>query len=350
MKKGSKIRKVAIGYVAIVLTLTAIISVIALIYGSAVARFGDDNTMIAVVMLIAIVFFSVVCITFDYIRRRITVERPTNRILEATDAIAAGNFDVNLKITHAPNRYDDYDYIMENLNKMAAELSKTEILRTDFISNVSHELKTPLAVIQNYAMSLQGAVDDATRKEYAKTLVATAKRLTELISNILKLNKLENQELKLDFADIQLHEMLTQAVLSYEDLIDEKQLQLECDFDDVTVYSSDSLEIVWNNLLSNAIKFTDNGGKIAVSLKKIGDKAVVKIADNGCGISRESGAQIFDKFYQGDTSHSKEGNGLGLALVKKVIDVVGGEIAVESELGKGSVFTVKLACERGDEK
>ena len=128
--------------------------------------------------------------------------------------------------------------------------------------------------------------------------------------------------------------------------MDEKGLIPECDLEEVTVVSdADFLEIVWDNLLSNAVKFTESGGKIGVSVRAERGQAVVKISDTGCGISAETGLHIFDKFYQGETSHAQEGNGLGLSLVKKVIDILGGEIAVESEVGKGSTFIVKLKGE-----
>jgi signal transduction histidine kinase len=234
---------------------------------------------------------------------------------------------------------------------MAAELEKTELLKTDFISNVSHEVKTPLSVIQAYASALQDEnLDKETRKKYTNTLMQTTKRLSELITNILKLNKLENQDIAPEYERVDLTAMLSDAVLSFESIIENKELNLECDLDDVVIYSSGSyLEIVWNNLISNAIKFTDKGGSIFISLKEHLDSVEVKITDTGCGISRETGKHIFEKFYQGDTSHSGEGNGLGLPLVKKVIDILGGEISVKSEIGKGSTFTIILKGTGADE-
>ena len=227
---------------------------------------------------------------------------------------------------------------------MASELAKTEILKSDFISNVSHEVKTPLAVIQNYATLLQDeSLDNQTRKNYAQTLVSASKRITDLITNILKLNKLENQEIKQETERFSLSDALAETVLEFEPLIEKKNLQLECDFDEITINSSKSLlEIVWNNLISNAIKFTPDGGQIKITLQREERNAKVCVSDTGAGISPEIGARIFEKFYQGDTSHSREGNGLGLALVKKVIDILGGEITVQSELNKGSTFTILL--------
>ena len=233
---------------------------------------------------------------------------------------------------------------MENLNKMAIELQKNEVLKTDFISNVSHEIKTPLAVIQNYATLLQDdTLDSETRKNHAKTLIAASKRITDLITNILKLNKLENQEIQEKHEKFNLTEALAENVVEFETIIEKKNLELNCDFDDVSVFSSKSLlEIVWNNLISNAIKFTPENGKIDISLKRKGKDAEIKVADTGCGMTSEVGAKIFEKFYQGDTSHATQGNGLGLALVKKVIDILGGEISVQSEVNKGSTFTILL--------
>ena len=227
---------------------------------------------------------------------------------------------------------------------MTAELSKNELLKNDFISNVSHEIKTPLSVIQNYARVLQSEkLSKDKRDEYLKGLVTQTKKLSDLISNILKLNKLENQKIVPEIEEIDLAELLRTCTLSFEELLESKNIKLNCNIDEMKIISSASLlEIVFNNLISNAIKFTDREGKITISLKSEGDYAVVRVKDSGCGISQEVGEHIFDKFYQGDSSHSNEGNGLGLAMVKKVIDLIGGEISVESKVGVGSTFIIKL--------
>lgn len=332
-----------VGIVAFFFTVAFLVAVAVGVYGAITAR-TENRAVVAGVMLSVVIFLSVVCTVIDFVRRKITVDVPVERILEATDKIAAGDFSVRMDVRHSFSRYDEFDYIMENLNKMVAQLSETEVLHTDFISNVSHELKTPLAVIRSYATSIQSErIDGETRKRYAETLVSASERLTALITNILKLNKLENQQLTPEYEKFRLDEQLARTVISYEELIENKNLILECELDETEIFSSpDCLEIVWNNLLSNAVKFTKEGGTIGVSLKKDGEKIIVKVSDTGCGISKETGAHIFEKFYQGDTSHSREGNGLGLALVKKVIDVIGGKISVESEVDKGSTFTVTL--------
>lgn len=346
-RDGRQARISFFGYLLFFVTIAAVVTCAVLLYSFVSAESGGDSRWIAGVMLAVIFVLALLCTVFDAVRRKLMVERPVRKILDATRRITEGDFSVRLEPRHAYNQYDSYDLIMEDLNKMAAELSKTEVLRTDFISNVSHELKTPLSVIQNYAMAMQSdKLDEGTRKKYAETLVSASKRLTELIVNILRLNKLDNQEILADVEPIALGEAVREAVLQFEEPIDEKRLELECDIDDLTIRSSPSyLEIVWNNLLSNAVKFTDQGGRIRVSVKEEDGYAVVRVSDDGCGISSETGAHIFDKFYQGDTSHSQEGNGLGLALVKKVIDILGGEIRVDSVLGEGSTFTVKLKKE-----
>ncbi len=342
MKRNKKISSSVFGAVWFFLTVAAVVTVAVLVYG--MIPENSSALVRSMVMLAVILFLSLVCTGIDFVRRKITVNKPAQDILAATDKIAAGDFSVRLRISHDYRRYSQFDYIKENLNKMAAELAKTEVLHTDFISNVSHELKTPLAVIQNYAAALQNeSIGAKTRQKYADTLVSASKRLTALVTNILKLNKLENQELTPEYEKVRLGDMLAETIVQFDELIESKNLELECDLDEVELVSCPNyLEIVWNNLLSNAIKFTDAGGKISVSVKRAEGGAVVKVSDTGCGISPETGAHIFEKFYQGDTSHSKEGNGLGLALVKKVIDVIGGEITVESEEGKGSTFTLRL--------
>lgn len=333
------------GYVFLTLLVAVVVTVAIFVYIAIDSASGGNSAVIAGVMLSVIIVLAVICTLIDYLRRKFTVNRTLNEILKATDSIASGDFSINLQTKHPLSRYDEYDYIIENLNKMAAALKKTEVLHNDFISNVSHEIKTPLSVIQNYAAALlKKNLDEKERIKYADTLVSASKKLTELITNILKLNKLENQEIKPENREINLTEQLSECVIAFEDLIDKKNLRLDCDFEeDVKIVSSPSyLEIVWNNLLSNAVKFTGEGGAIAVSLKREGGKAVVKVADTGCGISPDTGKHIFEKFYQGDTSHSQEGNGLGLALVKKVIDITGGKIEIKSEIGKGTTFIITL--------
>lgn len=297
------------------------------------------------IFMFAVVFLSAtVCTILDVIRRRIMIGRPLKEILHATELMAKGNFKIRLIPHHVYQDYDEFDLIKDDLNKMAKELSKSEVLKTDFISNVSHEIKSPLSVIQSYAVALNDdKLDKATKKKYLNNLQETCKKLSNLVTNILKLNKLENNKLTPEIKRFNLSESLTNQILQYEDLIEKKKLELDCNIEqDLYIESEESyLELIWNNLINNAIKFT-NQGKISISLKKENGEYIVVVSDTGCGMDKETGSHIFDKFYQGDSSHSKEGNGLGLALVKKVIDVLGGTIKVESEVGVGTTFTVSI--------
>ena len=299
--------------------------------------------IISIALIITSLEISLLLTFADVIRRKIMIERPLKEILKATEKIASGDFSVRLEPKHPYGSYDEYDLIKEYLNIMASDLSKSEILKSDFISNVSHEIKTPVAVIKNYSVLLEKESDPEKRAQYRRELVRASNRLSNLVGNILKLNKLENQELIVEKKAFRLDGALEEAIVAFESQIEKKELELECDLEEISIVSSEShLEIVWNNLISNAIKFTEKGGKVGVSCKWVDGMATVEISDTGCGIDAETGKHIFDKFYQGDTSHSGEGNGLGLALVKKVIDTLGGEISVKSELGKGTTFTVRL--------
>ena len=345
--KGQKNKAWFTGAVLFFVLIAFVIQVAVLVYDYIIQR-TQDKGLIALLILIVVFILSALCTVIDIIRRRFMVEKPVEKILNATECIAQGDFSVRLEISHPYGKYDQYDLIMENLNIMSAALEKSEMLKTDFISNVSHELKTPLTVIKSYATLLQREdLDKEAKEKYLSAVLQATRRLNDLITNILRLNKLEHQQLKAETESFDLTEALSEIVLGFEDSIEKKNLQLVCNFEEnVRVYSSKSyLDIVWSNLLSNAVKFTEEGGMVEVKLYKEGDKAVVCVSDTGCGISADAGARIFEKFYQGDTSHAGEGNGLGLALVKKVIDVLGGEISVVSEEGKGSTFTVKLRVE-----
>lgn len=333
-----------VGFILFFLTIAGSSSCSIMVFQAVNKASGGNLVAIIFAVLGSILLGTIICTIIDIVRRKIMVDTPTKSILSATNEIAKGNFDVRLKINHPHKKFTEYDKIMENINKLAEELGKTEILKADFVSNVSHEIKTPLSVIQNYIKLIKKkGISDEDKDKCLDEIGIATKRLSNLVTNILKLNKLENQTLDFMYEKFNLGEELRQAVLSFENSIEKKEINLELNIDDIQIYSSkDLLEIVWNNLLSNAIKFTDNYGKIKVNVLEENDNAIVQISDNGLGMDESVGRHIFDKFYQGDTSHASEGNGLGLALVKKVIDILGGEISVESEKNKGSTFTIKL--------
>ena len=283
--------------------------------------------------------------TFDYLRRKRMVERPVKQILEATEKIMQGDFTIRIAPVKEFAGETGFNEIIKAINKMTAELAGTETLRTDFIANVSHELKTPLAVMGNYATMLQKpGLSEEDRVEYAKAISQSSRRLAALITNILKLNKLENQQIFPQLDEYDLGEQLCENLLQFEEVWEKKNLNIETDIEDDVRIRSDAelLSLVWNNLISNAVKFTPEEGTIGVSLKTEGNLVIVQVRDTGCGIKPEVGQHIFEKFYQGDTSHATQGNGLGLALVKRVVDILNGEISVQSIYGQGSTFTVKF--------
>ena len=283
--------------------------------------------------------------TIDYIRRKRMVDKPVKQIMDALDQVMQGDFTVRIAHVKEFAGETGFNEVINAINKMTAELEGTETLRTDFIANVSHELKTPLAVMANLSTMLQQpGLSDAERMEYAKDISHSARRLAALITNILKLNKLENQQIFPQPQEFDLGEQLCECLLGFEDAWEKKNLEIETDIQDDVRIKSDSelLSLVWNNLISNAVKFTPEGGTVGVTLKADEKKVSVSVRDTGCGMTAETGKHIFEKFYQGDTSHATQGNGLGLALVKRVVDILGGEIAVQSVYGQGSTFTVSI--------
>lgn len=292
-----------------------------------------------------VVLISLIFTAADMLRRRLTVDRPTKRITEAGRRIMSGDFGVRIPPLADTPSNESFNSIIDCFNGMAQELGGVETLRTDFIANVSHEFKTPLAAVSNYA-ALLGAeeLSDEKRLEYAGAVSAASRRMADMMTNILRLNRLEARSISPNCEEYDLGGQLCECLLQFESVWENGGIQLETDIaDDIRITSdAELLSLVWNNLLSNAFKFTEQGGAVSVSLHTESDFAVVTVADSGCGISAETGAHIFDKFYQGDTSHSTEGNGLGLALVKRVIDILHGEISVESAPGEGAAFTVRI--------
>lgn len=295
-------------------------------------------------------FGNILLLTFaftviDGVRRKMTVERPVKRITAAAEKITQGDFSVRIPRTSLLAAESTFNQIADCFNKMAEELNGMETLRNDFVANVSHEIKTPLSVIQNYATMLsQKGLTEKQTEEYARAIAEATRRLSDLVSNILKLSKLDNQQIFPQTSVYDLGEQLCECLLGFEDLWEKKDIEISTDIADNVMVRADReiMSVVWNNLVSNAIKFTDRGGDIFLSLRTEKGLAVITVEDTGCGISKEVGKHIFDKFYQGDNSHAAQGNGLGLALVKRIMDITGSEISVVSEVGKGSAFTVKM--------
>lgn len=306
----------------------------------------EENLRLAAKLtFLNVVLLSLLLTVIDFVRRKIALDRPVRRITDAASRMMQGDFSVRIVKDRSFGSDDRFDEIIDCFNKMAEELSGVETLRSDFIANVSHELKTPLAVMQNYGTMLkQPGLSDDERMEYAACITDASRRLAGLITNILRLNKLENQQITPTAEPYDLSEQLCECLLGFEDEWERKGIVINTDIEDGVTVKADAemMSLVWNNLLSNAIKFTEKGGTVSLSLTSKGNSATVRVRDTGCGISGEVGTHMFDKFYQGDTSHAARGNGLGLALVKRVIDITGSDISVESELGVGTTFTVKM--------
>ena len=295
-----------------------------------------------------ILYWAAVSLGLTLLTRRCmreTFEKPVQELAAATRKVAEGDFSIYVPPLHTADRYDYLDVMILDFNKMVAELGSVETLKTDFLANVSHEIKTPLAVIQNTAQLLKSrSLPPEQREEYVDTIEKYAHRLADLITNILKLNKLEKQTIQPRAEPYDLTAQLADCALLFESRWEEKGIDFEADFEDQAVIQADPslLELVWNNLLSNAIKFTPPGGTVALRQTSTPDAIQVTVADTGRGMSEETMQHMFDKFYQEDTSHAAEGNGLGLALVLRILQMTGGSISVESALGKGSAFTVWL--------
>ena len=272
-------------------------------------------------------------------------QKPLEDFAQATKKVASGDFSVYMAPKHTPDKADHLDVIFTDFNKMVEELGSIETLKTDFFSNVSHEIKTPLAVIQNNAELLhREEITEEQRMEYTENILHATKRLSSLIINLLKLNKLEKQVIKPQPQEFDLCAQLCDCALQFEDMWDKKEIEFEADMEDRVTICADAglLELVWTNLLSNAMKFTPSGGTITIKQTSDEKNIIVSISDTGCGMDEKTVKRIFDKFYQGDTSHATEGNGLGLALVQRILELSDGTISVKSTLGKGTTFTVTL--------
>ena len=272
---------------------------------------------------VVLIVIAIVSIIVGTVLSKIAGRHPIKTIVsmsEAAKEVAKGNFDVRLD---EEIQIEELRDMAQNFNIMVRELAGTEILRNDFVENVSHEFKT--------------------RAEYTQKILYNTKRLSSLSSNMLLLSRLENQEIGIQKETFCLDEQIREIILSLEDEWTQKKIELEVDLDNTDYSGSrDLLVHVWQNILSNAVKFVNENGMIRILLRKERECIKVHIADNGAGMSEDVRKRVFEKFYQGDRSHSSKGNGLGLALAKRIVDLHGGEISVSSIIGKGTTFTVLL--------
>ena len=304
------------------------------------------NDIVAVI--IPTVYWALVAVALTlYARWQIkkTYEEPMHRLAKATAKVAQGDFSVYVPPLHTADKLDYLDVMILDFNTMVEELGSIETLKTDFFSNVSHEMNTPLAVIQNYAQLLQKEnLTEEERREYADSILQSTRKLSSLITNILKLNKLEKQTIRPVPEQYDLCQQLCDCALQFEDAWEKKDIEFIAELEDRVIIEADPglLELVWTNLLSNAVKFTPPGGTVTLTQTSDEKEITVSVSDTGCGMDEKTLRHIYDKFYQGDTSHSTEGNGLGLALVQRILQLSNGTITVKSRVGQGSTFTVRL--------
>lgn len=267
---------------------------------------------------------------------------PMKKLRQAMDKVANGDFSVQLDPKESSS--GEVQELYAGFNLMTTELRATEVLQTDFVSNVSHEFKTPINAIEGYTTLLQGTENiDATENAYIEKILFNTRRLSSLVSNILLLSRLENQSIQTNRESYGLDEQIRETILALESDWDRKNIDFDVELDTVTYNGNKGImHHVWSNLLSNAIKFSPDGGAIKMRLQKEKNEIVFTIEDRGPGLSEEAQKHLFDKFYQADTSHREEGNGLGLALVKNILSLCDGSVSAENLETGGCRFTVVL--------
>ena len=320
----------------IILSAAAVATLVAVL----LFAFDVTDSTTAVIILCIAVAVAAVAALLSMIMSRVVLA-PVARLSAASRQIAGGDFDLNLTYEGAIEEYRD---TYQSFNTMARELSTIETLRSDFIANVSHEFKTPLTTIEGYAMLLQDQELTAEeRADCAQRILDSAGRLSGLVTNMLMLSKLEQQTTAVEKAPFWLDEQIRQVMVGLEPVWGPKELQLELDLPPVKFNGNESLLYhVWSNLLSNAVKFSPKGAPLTVTLQEQGGRVTFSVTDRGPGMSEDVQRHIFDKFYQGDSSRKQEGSGLGLPLAKRVAQLCGGSITVQSKPGAGSTFTVTL--------
>ena len=268
---------------------------------------------------------------------------PINKLVNGLNSLAAGNFKTRIFYKGLLGQSRTFQEIMESFNKLAKELESTEMLRSDFINNFSHEFKTPIVSIAGFAKLLKKEnLTEDQRKQYLEAIEEESKRLTYMATNILNLTKIENQEILTDITQFNLSEQVRFAVLLLEEKWVKKNIDLQLDFDEYTVEANEELlKQVWINLVDNAVKFSPRGGTVSLDVREMGSSFHVSVSNVGQEIPADKKKMIFRKFYQADESHAQEGNGIGLAIVKKIVDLHDGKVSFVSENGL-TVFTVEL--------
>ena len=272
---------------------------------------------------------------------------PMMKLGDAMRKVAGGDFSVRLVCT---SRIHDVREVYDSFNTMVKELGNTETLQTDFVSNVSHEFKTPINAIEGYASLLQDSqLTDEQKNAYIDKIIFNTRRLSDLVGNILLLSKVNNQTISPKTSTFRLDEQVRQSILALESKWENKEIEFDIDLDEIEYTGfKNLLSHVWLNLIDNAVKFSPQNGQIRIRLKQLDSSVTFSIWDNGLPIPEADIDRIFNKFYQGDNSHASEGNGLGLALVRKIVAAEQGTINVTSSEDAGTEFVVALPNSSSD--
>ena len=336
--KRKGVKKLSVGWYISFIVIAELAAVLAVSSGLSyvITRFETEASLPTTVWVVIIGIVIGIPISIFVNRSLLS---PIRRLSEAMDLVGKGIFDIQIS-TEAP--FGDIEEIYRNFNLMTQELAANEILKSEFVSNVSHEIKTPVTAIEGYAMLLQGSENlSAEESEYVDKIVANSSRLSELVTNVLLLSKIDNQAIETKSERFSLDEQIRQSILMLEQKWSEKNIELDVEMQSVQYEGNRGLMLhIWNNLIGNAIKFTPENSTVSIRLEQNEGSIVFTVDDEGMGISEESMKHIFDKFYQADNSHKQEGNGLGLALVKRIVDMLGGSISAQNLEPAGCRFKV----------
>ena len=340
--KNWKIKKRYSFYLYFTLFATIIVTVStavpSLVYG--IINAVTEKPIVVPELIIVTISSLVVGIILSFFTGKILLA-PIKKLQFSMEEVSNGNFDIQLD---EDTSFDEVVDMFHYFNLMVKELKATETIQSDFISNASHEFKTPLNAIEGYATLLNDdSISDEEKRLYVNKILLNTKRMNQLVHNVLLLSKLDNHSISKQNSMYLLDEQIRQSILFLESKWEVKNIEFDIDFDTINYYGNELLLIhVWNNLISNAIKFSPSNGVVKMSLKTIDNEIIFTISDNGPGVDEECKKYIFNKFYQADTSHKEEGYGLGLALVKRIVELAYGSVEVQNIEPTGCMFVVKL--------
>ena len=333
-------------FILLILTMTIALGLMAMLYYGGLFPSDGKPPVSPVLLIVLLVLVSSLIGCVLSVALYSLSFKEFNQFRAAMNRVANGDFTVTL-----PDSEESYMHELNtSFNSMVRSLKSIETLKTDFISDFSHEFKTPISSICGFAKLLKNAnLSEAERLEYIDIIITESNRLTQLSKNTLSMSKLDNHETVYEKSVYRLDEQLRKCALMFQTEMDGKKIDFSLAGEDVTYYGNEDLtQQMWINLISNAVKFTPEGGNIEISVSGGDDVVTVSVKDSGCGMDEETKKRIFDKFYQGDTSHSVAGNGLGLAIVERIVQITGGRIRVDSEPASGTTFTVELPDKRDE--